>query len=140
MECTPPSGYTIKFTSTAPTSTRCEYCRRPIVTDASFSGCPGCGRPRTSRGVLGCVVALVLNFCCTAHAGQPIRRLRIVNRGAVHVARAHGRAAAGFPLRQAINHGAEALAYTAGTAFRVSGLMPSPNGVIANILVTPFRR
>lgn len=96
------------------------------------------------------IVTVLIDFSCTAHAGTQlrtvsssrpsIRRLaKIQARAPVHVARANARAINGFPLRQAVANTTLALAYGAGTAYRVSGWIPTPGGVIANILIRPFR-
>lgn len=81
---------------------------------------------------------VMLFIAQSAHAGQ-YRLAKIQARAPVHVARAHARTVNGFPLRQAVANTTLALAYGAGTAYRLSSLIPTPGGVIANILIRPFR-
>lgn len=86
------------------------------------------------------VAVLALGVChdvgCTAHAGQPARRLRKEVRITVlHPVRVQARAAAGFPMRQVLVNVTATGAYVAGTAFNVSRLIPNPNGILANIIL-----
>jgi hypothetical protein len=94
------------------------------------------------------IVTVLIDFSCTAHAGQQpttvvgsrpsIRRLRIVNRASVKVARVHGRTIAGFPARQTVKYAVGAVFYGTKAVSDVTGLIPSPGGILANILIRRF--
>jgi hypothetical protein len=97
------------------------------------------------------IAAFALAFCIhatTAEAGPQlltvsssrpsIRRLRIVNRASVKVARVHGRTIAGFPARQTVKYAVGAVFYGTKAVSDVTGLIPSPGGILANILIRRF--
>lgn len=96
------------------------------------------------------IAAFALAFCIhatTADAGQlptnrssqpSIRRLRIVNRASVKVARAHGRAIAGFPARQTVKNLSGAVLHVAKSVDNVTAYY-RPGRIIGDIIFTPFR-